>query len=124
MSACQGTKYVSGHKHTCFCPDTIVTTRLKHVRAQMCLGTNMCGHNRVWAQTCVGTIVSGHKRAWAQSCLGTIVSEHNRVWAQSCLGTIVSGHNRVGTIVWAQVCMGTIEWSPHHKCTFHTACKI
>ena len=28
MSACQGTKYVSGHKRTCFCPDTIVTTRL------------------------------------------------------------------------------------------------
>ena len=28
MPTCQGTKYVSGHKHTCFCPDTIVTTRL------------------------------------------------------------------------------------------------
>ena len=26
--ACQGTKYVSGHKRTRFCPDTIVTTRL------------------------------------------------------------------------------------------------
>ena len=28
----------------------------------MCLGTNMCGHNRVWAQSCLGTIVSGHNR--------------------------------------------------------------
>ena len=100
---------MSGHKRICFCPDAIVTTKIKHVRAQMCLGTNMCWHNRVWAQSCVGTIVSGHKRVWAQSCLGTIVSghnrvwaqsclhEHNHVWAQSCLGTIVSGHNRVGS---------------------------
>ena len=102
--------------------------RAQHVRAQMCLGTNLwaqmcvgtnvCGHNRVWAQTCLGTIVCGHNQVWAQSSLGTIVSGHNRVWAQSCLGTIVSGHNRVwaqscvGTIVWAQSCMGPIVVEP------------
>ena len=87
---------VSGHKRTCFDPDTIATTRLQHIRAQMCPGTNMCGHNRVWAQTCVGTIVSGHNRVWAQSCVGTIV------WAQSCghnrVGSSMYGHNRVVSI--------------------------
>ena len=100
MSACQGTKYVSGHKcvweqtymflprHDC--DHTIITCQgtnvsgHKHVWAQSCLDTNVCGHNRVWAQTCLGTIVSGHNCVWAQSCLGTIVSGHNRVWAQSC----------------------------------------
>ena len=105
MSACQGTKYVSGHKRVYAqtymflprhdCDHTIIT----------CQGTNVSGHKHVWAQTCVGTIVSGHKRVWAQSCLGTIVSRHNRIWAQSCLGTIV----------WAQVCMGTIVWSPNES---------
>ena len=69
----------------------------------MCLGTNVCGHNRVWAQSCVGTIVWGHIRVWAQMCVGTNVCGHNRVWAQSCLGTIVCGHN----LVWAQSCLGT-----------------
>ena len=49
----------------------------KRVWAQMCPGTNVCGHN-VWAQTCEGTNVCGHKREWAQTCLGTIV------WAQTC----------------------------------------
>ena len=93
---------------------------------QTCVGTNVCGHNRVWAQTCAGTIVCGHKRVWAQSCLGTIVSGHNRVWAQLCQGTNVSGHNRVwaqsclGTIVsghnrvWAQSCLGTIVSGHNH----------
>ena len=57
----------------------------------MCLGTNMCVHNRVWAQTCLDTIVSGHKRIWAQSCVGINVCGHKSVWAQSC------GYNRVGS---------------------------
>ena len=39
----------------------------------MCLGTIMCGQNRVWAQTCVGTIVSGHNR------VGSSMYGHNRV---------------------------------------------
>ena len=100
MSACQGTKYVSGHNCVwaqtyMFLPrhdwdHTIIT----------CQDTNVPGHKHVWAQSCLGTIVPGHNRAWAQSCLGTIVSGHNRVWAQSCLGTIVSGHK----YVWAQSC--------------------
>ena len=76
----------------------------------MCLGTNVCGYNRVWAHSCVGANVSGHKRVWAHSCVGTIVCGHNRVWAQSCLGTIVSGHNRV----WAQSCLGTVV-SGHNR---------
>ena len=44
----------------------------------MCLGTNMCGHKRMWAQASVGTNVCGHKRVWAQSCVGTIVPTHNQ----------------------------------------------
>ena len=100
---CQDTKYVSGHKRTRFCRDMIVTTRLYHARAQMCLGTSMHGHKRVWAQTWVGTnVLCGHKRVWAQTCVGTNVSGHKRAWAQACLGTIV----------WAQVCTGTNVWSP------------
>ena len=75
----------------------------------MCLGTNMCGHKRVWAQTSVGTNVCGHNRLWAQMCEGTNVCGHNRVWAQTCVGTIVC----TGTIVWAQICMGTNVWSPN-----------
>ena len=63
----------------------------------MCLGTNMCGHKRVWEQTSVGTNVCGLKLVWAQTCVGTNVSGHKRVWAQSCEGTNVSGHNRVGS---------------------------
>ena len=82
------------------------------VWAQSCVGTNVYGHKRVWAQSCVGTNVSGHKRVWAQSCVGTIMCGHNRVWAQTCLGTIVCGHNRVGPIVWAQSCMGPIVVEP------------
>ena len=94
---------MSGHKHTRFCPDMIESIRLYHVRAQMCLGTNVFGHKRVWAQTSVGTIECGHKRVWAQTCLGTIVCGHKRVRAQTCVGTNVCGHNRV----WAQSCEGT-----------------
>ena len=83
----------------------IVITRFgyKHVWAQTCVGTNVCGHKRVWAQTCVGANVCGHKRVWAQSCVGTNVCEHKRVWAQTCVGTKVCGHKRV----WAQSCLGT-----------------
>ena len=71
----------------------------------MCLGTNMCGHKRVWAQSSVGTNVCGHKlvwdkRVWAQSYVGTNVCGHNRVWAQTCLGTIVCAHNRVGSVMY------------------------
>ena len=99
----------------CTCVGTNVCGH-NRVRAQSCLGTIVSGLNRVWAQSCVGTIVCGQKRVWAQSCVGTIVSGHNRVWAQSCLGTIVgtnvSGHNRVGWIVWAQSCMGPIVVEP------------
>ena len=76
----------------------------KRVWAQTCVGTNVCGHKRVWAQSCVFTIVCGHKPVWAQTCLGTIMCGHKRVWAQTCLGTIVCGHNHV----WAQLCLGTI----------------
>ena len=76
--AWQGTKYVSGHKRTRFCPDMIVTTRLSHVRAQTCVGTNVSGHKHVWAQMCLGTNVFGHKRVWAQSC------GLKFVWAQTC----------------------------------------
>ena len=61
------------------------------------MGTNVCGHNRVWAQMCVGTIVCGHKRVWAQTCLGTIVCGHNRV------GSIMYGPNRGGTIIYYKV---------------------
>ena len=46
-------------------------SRHKRVWAEMCAGTNVCGHNRVWAQR------RGLKRVWAQSC----------------------GHSRVGTNV-------------------------
>ena len=45
----------------------------------------------VWAQTCVGTIVCGHNR------VGSSMYGHKRVWAQTCVGTIVCGHNRVGS---------------------------
>ena len=98
MSACQGTKYVSGHKHV-------------WAQTYMFLPWHDCDHTII---TCQGTNVSGHKHVWAQSCLGTNVCGHNRVRAQTCLGTIVSRQNRVGTIVWAQVCMGTIVWSPSY----------
>ena len=79
------------------------------------LGTNMCGHKRVWAQTCWGTIMCGHKLVWAQTCLGTNVCGHKHVWAQSCVGTNVCGHNRVGSIVWAQSCMGQFVWFPFER---------
>ena len=62
----------------------------------MCLGT------KVWAQMCLGTNVCGHKRVWVQTCLNINVSGHKCVWAQTSLGTIV----------WAQVCMGINVWSP------------
>ena len=68
MSACQGTKYVSGHKRV-------------WTQTYMFLPRHDCDHTII---TCQGTNVSGHKHVWAQSCLGTIVSGHNRVWAQSC----------------------------------------
>ena len=88
--------------------------------AQSCVGTIVCGHNRVWAQSCLGTIVSGHNRVWAQTCVGTIVSGHKRVWAQSCLGTIVCGHNRV----WAQSCglnrVGSIMYGPNRVVSAQT----
>ena len=29
---------------------------------QTCVGTIVCGHNRVWAQSCVGTIMYGPNR--------------------------------------------------------------
>ena len=77
---CQGTKYVSGHKRSRFCPDMIVTT---------CLGTNESGHKRVWAQTSLDTNMCGHKRVWAQTCVGTKVTGHNRV------GSSMYGHKRV-----------------------------
>ena len=109
MSACQGTKYVSGHKRVCAqtymflprhdCDQTIMT----------CQGTNVSGHKHVWAQSCLGTNVCGHNRVWAQTCLGTIVSGHNRVW--------VSGHIRVGTFVWAQSCGLKYVWA--QSCGLH-----
>ena len=82
--------------------------RHNYAWAQMCVGTIMSGHKRVWAQTYlgktyVGTNVSGHTRVWVQTCLGTNVSEHKRVWTLTCVGTSVSGHKRV----WAQTGLGT-----------------
>ena len=75
-----------------------------HVRAQMCLGTNVRVQKRAWAQTCVGTNVSEHKLVWAQTCLGTTcmdtnVCGHKHGWAQTCLGTIMYGHKRDGTVL-------------------------
>ena len=67
MSACQGTKYVSGHKRV-------------WAQTYMFLPRHDCDYTII---TCQGTNVSGHKHVWAQSCLGTIV------WAQVCMCTIV-----------------------------------
>ena len=78
---------------THLCPVMIVTTRLKHVRAQTCVGTNVCGHKHVWAQSCLGTNVCGHKRVWAQTCVGTIV------WAQSCMGTNVVEPSKISSFL-------------------------
>ena len=105
MSACQGTKYVSGYKRVWAQTYTFLPRHDCDHRIITCQGTNVSEHKHVWAQSCVGTNVCGHKRVWAQTCLGTNVSGHNRVWAQSCLGTIER----------AQVCMETIVWSPKNK---------
>ena len=83
----------------------------------MCLGTNMCGHKRVWAQSCLGTIVSGHNRVWAQSCLGTIV------WAQVCMGTIVWSPFQPTYIMTLGVkFMGNVLKRLHRKKLHHPAC--
>ena len=78
----------------------------------MCLGTNMCGHKRVWAQACVGTNVSGHKGVWAQTCLGTIMSGHNRE------GSSMYGHN-----VWSPLLRFIIE-SPLLRSPLHNLAKV
>ena len=131
---------VSGHKRTRLWPGMIVTTLLKHVRAQSCLDTNVSGYKRVWAQACLDTNVwaqsymfvarhdcdhtiktcqgptymSGHKRVWVQTCVGTNVSGHKREWAKTCGHKRVWAQTCVGTNValgWAQTCLGTIVWA-------------
>ena len=59
----------------------------------MCVGTNMCGHKRVWVQTCLITNVSGHKRVgtivWAQVCMGTNVRSPKMYINKHCVSCLV-----------------------------------
>ena len=83
MSACQGTKYVWAETHMFLprhdCDHTIITYQ----------GTIVSGHKRLWAQSCLGTNVCGHNR------VGSSMYGHNCVVSDPNIGSFrLTTHRR------------------------------